>query len=303
MAVTIEQNELLTPEALSRIGNLELLSTRVVDGILSGKHRSTFLGGSFEFANHRAYTPGDEVRLIDWKVFARRDRYYIRQFEETTSLHGLMVIDCSGSMEFGMSTASKLDYARAACACLSRLMLRQRDGVGLAVVGRKVESYLPPRAYPKYLQTILQMLRAIQPRGKTHLGPSLFDLQRRLKRRGLLVIFSDCLGDWDATGNALKHARLRGYEVLVFQVMAPEELTFQFSRWSRFECLEQASLKVDLDPPAVREAYLRSLNEYLKKVQQDCTNMGADYQLLSTDVDLGEALSYYLLRRSAKMKQ
>ncbi|MCA9092476.1 MAG: DUF58 domain-containing protein [Planctomycetaceae bacterium] len=302
MASSILQNDELTTDALNSIGNLELLSTRVVDGILSGKHRSTFLGGSFEFANHRAYAPGDEIRMIDWKVYARRDRYYIRQFEETTSLQGLMVIDCSGSMDFGISTPSKLNYARAACACLSRLMLRQRDGVGLALVGRKLETYLPPRGYPRHLQTILQVLRSVTPQGETRLGPSLFELPRRLKRRGMLILFSDCLGDWAKTAEALKHARLRGHEVLVFQVMAPEELTFQFSQWSRFECLERKNDRIDLDPPAIRELYLQNLNQFLEQVEKDCTNIGADHLLFSTDENLGDALSYYLNRRASRMK-
>ena len=302
MATSTGQIPSLNTETLSRIGNLELLSTRVVDGILSGKHRSTFLGGSFEFANHRAYSAGDEIRLIDWKVFARRDRYYIRQFEETTNLQAMIVLDCSGSMEFGLSTISKLDYARAACACLSRLMLRQRDAVGLALVGHKVESFLPPRSYPRHFQAVLQILEKSKPEGETRLGTNLYDLMRRLKRKGMFMLFTDGLGDWNATADALKQARLRGHEVLVFHVMAPEELSFRFNRWSRFECLEKAGLKMELDPPAIRDLYLKNLNTFLDNVQRSCTNMGADYLLLSTDVELGEALSYYLIRRAAQMK-
>jgi uncharacterized protein (DUF58 family) len=302
MSAANELSRLLNTEALSRIGNLELLSMRVVDGILSGKHRSTFLGGSFEFANHRAYSAGDEIRLIDWKVYARRDRYYIRQFEETTNLQAMTVLDCSGSMAFGLSTISKLDYARAACACLSRLMLRQRDAVGLALVGQQVEAYLPPRGYPRHFQAVLQVLGKTKPSGETRLGPNLFDLMRRLKRKGMFLLFTDALGDWDITADALKQARLRGHEVLVFHIMAPEELSFRFNRWSRFECLEQAGLKMELDPPAIRDLYLKNLNEFLNKVQRSCTGMGADYLLLSTDEDLGEALSYYLSRRAARMK-
>ena len=302
MAVSTTQNQFLNTEALGRIGNLELLSTRIVDGILSGKHRSTFLGGSFEFANHRAYSPGDEIRLIDWKVYARRDRYYIRQFEETTNLQALMVLDCSGSMDFGMSTVSKLDYARAACACLSRLMLRQRDAVGFAAVGPKVESYLPPRGYPRHLHAILQMLENTKSHGETRLGPNLFDLMRRLKRRGMFLVFTDGLGDWQATADALKQARLRGHEVLVFHVLAPEELTFRFHRWSRFECLEQMGINLQLDPSAIRDTYLQNLNEFLDNVKKSCTSMGADYVLLPTNTDLGDALSYYLNRRAARMK-
>lgn len=302
MAGPSQQYDQLTSDALSSIGNLELLSKQVVDGILSGKHRSTFLGGSFEFANHRAYAPGDEIRMIDWKVFGRRDRYYIRQFEETTNLQTLMVIDCSGSMEFGLSTSSKLNYARAVCACLSRLMLRQRDSVGLALVGKKIETYLPPRGFPRHLQTILQVLRSVQPKGETRLGTSLFELPRRMKRKGIVMLFSDCLGDWEATARALKLARLRGHEVIVFQVMAPEELNFQFNRWSRFECLENLSDRIDLDPPAIRELYLENLNRFLDQVEGDCTSMGADHLLLTTDENLGESLRYYLNRRAARMK-
>ncbi|WP_010584734.1 DUF58 domain-containing protein [Schlesneria paludicola] len=303
MAAVTEQTSFLKSEVLSQIGNLELLSTRVVDGILSGKHRSTLLSGSYEFANHRAYSAGDEIRMIDWKVYARRDRYYIRQFEETTNLQGMMVVDCSGSMEFGLSTVSKLDYARAACACLSRLMLRQRDAVGLAIVGNKVESYLPPKGYPLYLQSILHTLEQTKALGQTRLGPNLFDLMRRLKRRGFFILFTDGLGDWDAISDALKQARLRGHEVLLFHVMAPEELSFRFNRWSRFECLEAVGTKLDLDPPSVREIYLRNLNAFLDKVRGECTGMGADYVLLSTDQDLGTSLRYYLGRRTARNKQ
>lgn len=302
MPAMTEKHDRITSDAINQIGNLELLSTRVVDGVLSGQHRSTYLGGSFEFANHRAYSTGDEIRMIDWKVYARRDRYYVRQFEETTSLQGLIVIDCSGSMQFGLSTCSKLNYAKAAAACVSRLMLRQRDAVGLATVGQKVERYVPPRGFPRHLQTLLETLRHVEPQGETRLGACLFDLPRRLKRRGMLLVISDCLGDWDTTATALKRAILRGHDVLMFHVMAPEELTFQFSQWSRFECLEQSSLQIDLDPPAVREEYMRSLNEFLNKVRMDCTNMGADYLLLPTDADLGQSLRYYLHRRAARVK-
>lgn len=299
MPTTSEQ---LLTDAFSKVGGLELLSMRVVDGILSGKHRSTFLGGSYEFANHRAYSAGDEIRMIDWKVYARRDRYYIRQFEETTNLQAMMVVDCSGSMEFGLSTVSKLDYARAACACLSRLMLRQRDRVGVALVGSRVEAYLPPRGFPRHLQSILQVLNQVKPHGETELGPNLFDLMRRVKRRGMFVLFTDGLGNWQATADALKQARLRGHEVLIFHIMAAEELTFQFHRWSRFECLERAGLHLQLDPSAVRETYLKNLNAFLENVQSTCTKIGADYLLLPTSEDLGTALGFYLRRRAAANK-
>ncbi|QDT50733.1 VWA domain containing CoxE-like protein [Symmachiella dynata] len=295
--------ELLDSEALGKVGNLELLSTNVVDGVLSGLHRSTLKGGCFEFAEHRAYSAGDEIRLIDWRVYAKSDRYYIKQFEEETNLQAVMVVDASGSMQYGHSTVSKLDYARMACACLSRLMLRQRDAVGIALIDQKMRQYIPPRAHAHHLQAILDALRRNEAGGMTSLAGNLQEVARRIKRRGLIVIFSDCFGELEPLKKAIHHLRLRGHEVLIFHVLAPEERTFPFDRFSQFECFEEDGLRIDLDPPSVRKAYLERMRVYLEDLQESCARLACDYVPLSTADNLGDTLAYYLNRRAARIKK
>jgi uncharacterized protein (DUF58 family) len=294
--------ELMRPAALSSIGPLELLSRRVVDGFLSGAHRSTHKGGCFEFAEHRAYSAGDETRLIDWRVFARSDRYYVKLFEEETNLQVLMVVDGSGSMQFAASTLSKYDYARLACACLSRLMLRQRDAVGM--VSTAVGSpYIPPRSSAYHLRAIAEGLVRARPGGATSLASVLHGIGKRLTRRGLIVVFSDCFDDLPRLIQTLRLLRLRGHEALIFHILAPEELNFTFSRWSRFECLETPGLHLDLDPTSIRKAYLERLDKFLGDLKRECLSARCDIVPLSTDQNLGDALAHYLRRRARSTAQ
>jgi uncharacterized protein (DUF58 family) len=298
MPTDLDVRELMCPAALASIGPLELLSRRVVDGFLSGAHRSTHKGGGFEFAEHRAYAAGDETRLIDWRVFARSDRYYVKQFEEETNLQALMVVDGSGSMQFAASTISKYDYARLACACLSRLMLRQRDAVGLISTANDGLSFVPPRSNPHHLRAIADALVRARPSGAASLASVLHRAGKRLKRRGLVVIFSDCFDDVARLTQSLRLLRLRGHDVLLFHVLAPEELTFSFDRWSRFECLEKAGLHIDLDPSSVRSRYLERLKKFLDELKRECLRVRCDLVPLSTDQHLGDALAHYLRRRT-----
>jgi uncharacterized protein (DUF58 family) len=298
MPTDLDVRELMCPAALASIGPLELLSRRVVDGFLSGAHRSTHKGGCFEFAEHRAYAAGDETRLIDWRVFARSDRYYVKQFEEETNLQALMVVDGSGSMQFAASTVSKYDYARLACACLSRLMLRQRDAVGLISTANDGQSFVPPRSNPHHLRAIADALVRARPGGAASLASVLHRAGKRLKRRGLVVIFSDCFDDVARLTQSLRLLRLRGHDVLLFHVLAPEELTFSFDRWSRFECLEKAGLHIDLDPSSVRSRYLERLKKFLDELKRECLRVRCDLVPLSTEQHLGDALAHYLRRRT-----
>jgi uncharacterized protein (DUF58 family) len=298
MPTDLDLQELMCPAALASIGPLELLSRRVVDGFLSGAHRSTHKGGCFEFAEHRAYSAGDEARLIDWRVFARSDRYYVKQFEEETNLQALMVVDSSGSMQFGASTISKYDYARLACACLSRLMLRQRDAVGLISTANESLAYVPPRSNPHHLRAIADALVRARPGGAASLASVLHRAGKRLKRRGLVVIFSDCLDDVARLIKSLRLLRLRGHEVLLFHVLAPEERTFSFNRWSRFECLETAGLHVDVDPSSVRGRYLERLQKFVDDLKRECLRVRCDLVPLSTEQHLGDTLAHYLRRRT-----
>jgi uncharacterized protein (DUF58 family) len=288
---------------LARIENLELLASRVVDGLLSGKHRSELKGGSAEFTEHRGYVPGDEIRLIDWKVFGKSDRYFIKQYIEQTCLQIIVVLDGSGSMAFGLGDRSKFQYARAVAACLTRLVLRQSDAAGLAVLARTVRNYIPPRANPNHFQAILQLLRAAQPTGETSLAANLTELARRIKRRGLIVLLSDCFDDLASLKQAFGFLRARGHEIIVLHVMAPEELTFDFGGWSRFECLEVDDRHLDLDPALIRHDYLENIRQFLADLKRICGETAADYHPLPTDKSMGEALSYYLKRRTARLKQ
>jgi uncharacterized protein (DUF58 family) len=302
MQTTATENlKMLDPEVLSRVGHLDILSRTVVDGLLAGKHRSVQRGGTFEFAEHRAYSAGDELRLIDWRIYAKRDRYYVKQFDEEINLQATMVVDASGSMDFGMSTVSKLNYAKCACACLSRLMLRQRDGVGLCCFSGNREQYIPPRSRASHLHSILETLRTIDPQGEASLPKTLLGLGPRLKRRGMVVIFSDCFGDLKPLIKALHLLRLRGHEIILFHILAPEELTFSFSNASRFECLETAGLRLDLEPGSVRQQYLARLNEFLNNLSAECTRIRCEYIRLNTGQKLADTLSYYLRLRAASM--
>jgi len=302
VASSVDYLDLLDTEAVNKLGPLELIATRIVEGFVSGKHRSPYKGCSIEFAEHRSYSPGDEVRLIDWRVYARRDRYYVKQFEEETNLQTLLVVDASGSMTFGMGTVPKLRYAQMAAACLARMMLHQGDGVGLAVLESAMSAYIPPRAKASHLQAICQTLDGVRGGGDASLAGHLHDLATRMKRRGMFMIFSDCFDDTEATLNALHHLHARGHEALLFHIMAPEELSFDFRRFSQFEDLEAAAYRLELDPAAIRKGYLERVRAFLDRLRQGCGEVRCDYVPITTDQPLGDTLAYYLARRAARMK-
>jgi len=294
--------DFVTPDDLAKTENLELLSKQIVDGFLSGRHRSKRKGGSAEFAEHRAYCPGDEVRLLDWRVFGKSDRYCIKQFEEETSLQAILVIDASGSMGFGMGTMSKYEYSQRAALCLARLVLQQRDAAGLAIIGGGVRCFVPPRSQPRHLDVLIENLRPASPSGSTTLAADLSELIPRIKRRGLIILFSDCFDSVNQLEHSLRLLRSRRHEVLLFHVMAPEELSFSFRQRTRFESLEDEGQKIDLDPIEIRGEYLERLKSFLDHVRHACGETSCDYMPLSTDMPLGEALANYLRRRAATQK-
>lgn len=292
--------DLVDPTVMDQIGGLELLSRRVVDGLLAGKHRSTTKGGCSEFSQHRQYVPGDEVRQIDWQVYARNDHYFIKQFEEETNLHAMLAIDTSASMGFAMSTISKLDYAKRAAACLARLLLHQRDAVGAVALHQTDPKFVPPKQHAAHLKAILSMLTAAQANGAGEVGVMIRHCVSRMKRRGLLMLFSDCLGDLDELASGLRIVRARGHDVVVMHVMAPEELTFDFRHWSSFQSLENSSQKISLDPPAIRAEYLRRVREFVAELEKRTVELGGDYVRMSTADDLADVLAWYLRSRAAR---
>ena len=295
-------SELIDPKVMEQIGALELLSRTVVDGLLAGKHRSTTKGGCCEFSQHRQYAPGDEIRQIDWQVFARNDKYFIRQFEEETNLHAIMALDTSGSMKFSMSTVSKLEYARRAAACLSRLLLRQRDAVGIAILHETSPVYLPPKQHAAHLKAILSTLLAAQPSHGGSLATQVRAMVPRMRRRGLFVLFSDCFGDVDELSTSLRIVRARGHDVVLMHVLAPEEIHFDFRRWSSFQSLEAAGHRLSLDPAAIRDEYLKRMRAFVEKLEHIVTGLGGDYVRMTTNQDPGETLGWFMRQRAARTK-
>ena len=294
------RDPLVDPRIMDQIGHLELLSRTVVDGLLAGKHRSTTKGGCCEFAQHRQYAPGDEIRYIDWQVYARNDRYFIRQFEEETNLHGMIAVDTSGSMAFGQSTVSKLHYACQAAACLSRLLLHQRDAVGTMILNESRPLFVPPKQHAAHLQAILSALEMAKAGDGGDVGRLVQASIPRLRRRGLFVLFSDCFGDLDELAKALRIVRARGHDVIVMHVLAPEEIRFDFRHWSSFQSLEVKGQRVHLDPAAVRDEYLKRLRSFLERLEELVTGLGGDYVRMTTTRDLAEVLGWFLRSRMAR---
>jgi uncharacterized protein (DUF58 family) len=296
-------SDFLTPSDLQRISNLQVFARQVVEGFTTGMHRSPHKGFSVEFKQHRQYVPGDEIRHIDWRVFARSDRYYIREYEEETNLRATIILDRSGSMDYGggqPGQVSKFEYATKLAACLSYLMLQQSDGVGLVTFDTEIRRYIPPRSRVSHLRMILNELESGKPGGETELGKVFHDLVPKLHRRGLLVIISDCFGEVSNFLKALAHFRHARHEILVFQIWHPDELAFQFKGWTQFECMERTGVKHLLDPAILRQAYLANLEKFRSDLTRGCRRHKVDLVPFTTDEPYAKALAAYLSRRLAR---
>jgi uncharacterized protein (DUF58 family) len=282
-----EAQPVFDPNSLAKLGHLELIARTVVDGFLSGKHRSTHKGAR-----------GDDIRLLDWRHYARSDRYYVKRYDDETNLQALLIVDASGSMSFGMSTVSKWRYAQMAAASLAHLLLRQRDSVGMAIVGKHLLSFVKPQPRSSHLVRVLDLLSNVKPSGASSLPDVLAEMTGRLKRRGLVIVFSDCFGDQAALRHVLEQYRYHGHDVILFQILAPEELTFPFRREAFFQDLE-ISRRLQINPNTVRKHYLKEFQSFMDRLRQDMTDIGVDLITVSTADDLSEVLSYHLRRRAA----
>jgi len=289
----------LDPEILARIGALELHARRVVDGYLSGMHRSPQHGFSVEFAQHRDYVPGDDIRHVDWKVYGRTERYFLKQYELETNLVLWLLVDASESMRYASGNVSKYDYACAAAATLAYLVNRQSDSVGLATFDSQVRSYLRPSSQPSQLKDLLRLLAAGPGQEKSRIGPVLHEASERFSRRGIVMLFSDLFDETSEILAGLRHLRYLRHEIVVFQILDPAELDFPFRQTTLFHGLEQFP-DLMTDPLAVRESYLRELQQFLVETERGCRQHSIDYVRLSTDRDLGPALAEYLGRRQGK---
>ncbi|WP_435015838.1 DUF58 domain-containing protein [Tundrisphaera sp. TA3] len=290
----------IDPSALARFGRLELLARLAVEGMMSGRHRSPFKGFSVEFAEHRQYGPGDEIRHIDWRALGKTDRYYVKEYEEETNLRAYLVVDTSGSMGYAGSTASKLEHARQVAATLAYLMIGQRDAVGLVTFDDDLRAAIPPRSAPGHFSVLCRALEQAQPGGEAPLGAILDALAGRIRRRGLVVILSDGFDRLDDLTRALRHLRHRRHEVLFLHVLAPEEETFPFRRPARFRNLEVAGQATRVDPSALRSHYLERFEAFRRGLEEAVRGMGADYHRASTALPPERAVLDYLAARSAR---
>ena len=288
------------PTELRKYGGLTLVARNLVEGFLTGVHKSPYKGFSVEFAEHRQYYPGDEIRHIDWRAYGKTDRYYIKEYEEETNLKAHLLVDASGSMAFkgGAKNKSKLQYAQYVAASLAFLMLHQRDAVGLVIHDTRLRRLIPAKASSKHLLRIIRTLEETRPGGETALAPIWHDLAgHQLRRRGMIVVLSDCFDDVERLLNALQHFRHKRHEVLLFHILAPEEIEFPFRRWTQFRNLERNAEKLLVDPNRLRSEYLKNFQAFCTTLKERAGGMRIDYHLLRTDQPVERALGVYLTRR------
>ena len=290
----------LRPEVTSRIRRLELTARRVVEGFLSGMHRSPYSGQSIEFLQHRQYTAGDEIRHIDWKVYARQDRLHVKQYEEETNLRLALLVDRSGSMAYGADEANKFDYASSLAASLAYLALRQKDAVSLSAFDEVVHRSVSSRSNQQQLSRLLTVLESVGADGRTDLVSVAKEVAQAIPRRGLVIVFSDLLGV-DRLVEGLRVLRQRGHDVAIFHVLHDDEINCEFSGVTRFEGLESETF-LNCNPRALREGYLEALGDFLDQTRKACGRLAIEYMLVKTTDPLDAVLAKFLATRQSLPK-
>jgi uncharacterized protein (DUF58 family) len=296
---------LLPGESTARVSRLEFLARSVVEGFITGRHRSPHKGFSVEFAEHRQYAAGDNLRDLDWRVYGKSDRFYIKQYIEETNLRATILVDASGSMAYAGDMAaevdgrrpSKFEYAQLLAAALSYLLIMQQDAVGLVTFDTGMRRYIPARSRAGQLRQVLDELNQTKPGGETGLIPIFHNIADRIHRRGVVIILSDLFDSPAGLIKALHHFRYRRHDVLLLHIMAEEELTFPFKGSTHFHSLEQSCVKLQIDPQSVRAEYLRHVGEFVSSIKVACSQIKAEYIPISTRTPFHEALADFMSRR------
>lgn len=286
----------LLPEVISKLKRIDLKARLVVEGFLSGLHKSPYKGFSVEFAEYRQYMPGDEPKRIDWKVYAKTDRYFIREYEEETNLKAYLLLDASGSMGYSSDKLTKLEYASYLGASLAYLLLKQKDSIGLITFTSKIERYIPPRQTPHHLHILLEAIDKVRAGSETNLSVTFHELAERIKRRGLVIVLSDLFDDKEAVLRALRHFRHKKHEVLVFQIVDKNELEFAFNSPLILRDLE-TTRELVIDPRVLRSEYRKAMAEFTDEFKHRCREQLIDYHLITTDTPFDRALLAYLSKR------
>ena len=287
---------------MSRFAKLQLLARQLVEGLSSGLHRSPHKGASVTFKQHRAYVPGDELRHLDWRAFARSDRFYIKEYEQETNLQATLAVDLSGSMAYTgkAATRSKADYARALARSLAALLIRQQDAVGVVTFDTKIRGHVPPRSRPGHLRVLDAALESGAVGGETSLSGVLRELGPRLGRRSLVLLISDCLDEPSELVRSLAQLRQQHHEILVFQILDRDEVDFPFEGWTRFEALENEGEHILVDPAALRRTYMENLEQYRTTLREGCRRHRVALHEMTTDIPAEVALPELLRERLSR---
>ena len=293
---SIDKRKYLDPLIVAKLDNMALRARLVVEGYLIGQHKSPYHGFSVEFAEHRAYGSGDEIRHIDWKLYGKTDRYYVKRYEEETNLRSYILLDTSQSMTYGSGAITKLEYGSYLSAALTHLMLNQRDAMGLVLFDEKIRKFIPPRAAPSHANIIMGTLDKIQSANDTQIRPTLDYMAERIKKRGLVILISDLLDDPDQVLMGLNHFRHNKQEMIVFHLLDRQELEFKFGNRTKFRDLETDET-ITTEPWHIRSAYQELIEMHQRKYRLGCRNQRIDYVPLFTDQPLDLALNEYLNKR------
>ena len=286
----------LDPAALTRLGRISLVARGVVEGFITGLHKSPYHGFSVEFAEHREYSPGDELRRIDWTAWGRTDRYFVKLFEDETNVRCYILLDCSASMGYTSRGLTKLEYGCMTAGCLAYLMIRQQDSVGLAAFSEQLERFVPPRGARAHLGVIMQVLEEIRAGKRTDMAKTFHDLASNMQRRSLVIVISDLLDEEREVMRALHHFRHKKHEVIIFHVLDHAERDFPFRSLTDFVDMETGE-RIQIDPRFVRDEYLRQLDEFTAKYKRECSEGGMEYVAVDTATPFDIMLSSYLARR------
>lgn len=298
MASNEKSPPLHDPTALAKFGRLEVVTKLLVEGDIIGQHKSPFKGASVEFVEHREYYPGDEIRHIDWRAYAKTGRYYIKEFEDETNLRCNLFFDCSGSMGYGDSTLSKFDYGRQLAAALGYLLLAQRDAVGMVAFDTKVRDQLRPAASSMRFRQLIATLEKCRPGGETSLASVLEQALPTLNRRSLVVLISDCFDNLNSLATALKRFRHARHEVMLLQIVAPEEEEFPFRNPTQFRSLERKGKRLLVDPHKLRKHYVSRYKEFSSELENRCIGLGIDRLKITTADPYHVALGAFLDSRT-----
>lgn len=293
----LEYKNLLDPSIISKINSLELRARLVVEGFMVGLHKSPYHGFSVEFIQHRPYMQGDSLKDVDWKVYGKTEKFYIKQYEEETNLRSYILLDVSKSMQFSSgNNVSKLEYASTLAAALSYLMMKQQDAFGLTLYSDRIVQYLPPKATKSYLRQILKSLVSVKASDTTNTAACLNSVAEKIKRRGLVIIISDLFDDIDSVISALKHFSYQKNEIIVFQILDPIERNFAFGRDAIFKDMESEE-ELTTQPYQIQKAYKLAMDEFIGKIKSECLNSKIDFNLMETSTPFDKALMSYIQKR------